>query len=1193
MDRNANKHKDASQQANMEKKFHHVAEHVKDVLWACDAKLNITYVSPSMEKTSGFTSSERIDQPVDQNMTPASAKMFKRIVTEHLSQGTKTTNSDRPIKCQLEAYRKDGSKYPVEISVSLVRNDAGEITGLVGSNRDITERNRAEAIIKAIHKGAFLVTGEEYLRNLVCQLSAALNMRYAFIAIIKNDHAQTLAFYNDGEFAANFSYILNGSPCENVIADSSCYYSSDVAALFPRDKNLQTMGVESYFGTPISSPTGDILGLLVLMDDKPRDDIPFLEQVLQECADRTGAEINRVQAELNLAESEEKFRALFEQSIDPCFTYDRLGNILYANESMLNTFGYSEEDIHSTNALKLIPNTPEDREKNQRTVAEIFSTGQARYEGWLIKKSGDLFPCELSGKLINLNGEKVIQGVIRDLSGQYRAQAQEKAAQKQLQNLFSGLQTLIAVIDANGLVTFTNTNTPPSKELLKHEDIKLGRKLWDYRVFNYSVETQTQVKNDVAKAIKGSHTHTDLKILTSKNRLKWIQLSIHPIRDEQGKIKQLVAEGSDIDQRKRLEQQLLAAEERRQAFRIQAPMAVLEWDITTNTITEWNAAAEKMFGFDFNDVKNKGADFLTQEGTYIDKQKIIHSLTFGKNQAKVVSKNRTKNGDIIRCEWYNTPIIDKSGDIIGAMSIVRDITTERRNQQLLLNREAEQREILDSIFDAVFTIDETGKIATFNKAAEDLFGYCAEEIIGQSCLQLIPENHFSQLRHFLQRYLETFDPKYLGVSNEIEGLRKDKSTFPSRIASAALSDNRERKHRFIVSMQDITRFKESEEQLRRTQKMDALGNLTGGIAHDFNNMLGVITGYANLLQTTLVKQPKLEKYACEIVRAGERGAQLTEKLLGFSAHNMSTAEVLNINAQLQIQEHMLKKSLMPRIKLELDLDEQLWPTYLNAGDLEDAVLNISINARHAMPEGGMLNIHTSNVPISNTEAIAKGLPAGDYVLLRIADNGYGMDEKTRERIFDPFFSTKGDQGTGLGLSQVYGFIERSKGKIKTRSKPGRGTEFSLFFPKHHSDVNKRTTTASQELPQTVFAGKKTILVVDDEVALLNLLDEIFSQQGYQVIPVDNGEKALDILKTTHVDLLFSDVIMPEIDGYQLAATVQAQYPNIKIQLASGFTDDRIPGKPNTNLVSSVIQKPFNIQELLARIRYLLEETPQN
>lgn len=1189
MDRSTDKNKDDSQQANIETKLHHVAEHVKDVLWACDAKLNITYVSPSMERTSGFTSNERIGLPVDQNMTPVSVKIFNRIVTEHLSKDKKATNNDQPIKCQLEAYRKDGSKYPVEISISLVRNDAGEITGLVGSNRDITERNHAAAIIKAIHKGAFLVTGQEYLKKLVYQLGGALNMRYAFIAILKNHHAQTLAFYNGGELGANFSYLLNGSPCENVIDGSSCYYSNDVAALFPRDKNLQSMGIESYFGTPVFSVTGNILGLLVLMDDKPREDIPFLEQVLQECADRTGAEISRVQAELNLAESEEKFRALFEQSIDPCVTCDRFGNIIYANESMLKTFGYSEEELNSTNALELIPNTTEAREKNKKAVAEIFSTGQARYEGWLIKKLGDLFPSELTGKLININGEKVIQGVIRDLSGQYRAQAQEKAAQQQLQNLFSGLQTLIAVINTSGQVTFTNTNTTPLTKLIKRDDIKLGRKLWDYRVFNYSVETQALVKSDIDKAVKGSHTHRDLKILTSKNCLKWIQLSIHPITDEQGEIKQLVVEGSDIDQRKRLEQQLLAAEERRKAFRIQAPMAVLEWDITTNTITEWNAAAEKMFGFDFNDVKDKGPDFLTQEGAYIDKQKIINSLTFGKEQTRIISKNRTKNGDTIRCEWYNSPIIGKSGDVIGAMSIVRDITAERRNQQLLLNREAEQREILDSIFDAVLTIDETGKVTTFNKAAEELFGYYAEEIISHSSLRLVPENHLTELRQFLKRYLETNDPKYLGVSNEVEGLRKDKTTFPARIAAAALSESREGKHRFIVSVQDITRFKEHEEQLRRTQKMDALGNLTGGIAHDFNNMLGVITGYADLLQTNLARQPKLEKYAREIVRAGDRGSQLTEKLLGFSAHNMSTAEVLNINAQLQVQEHMLKKSLTPRIKLELDLDEQLWPVYLNGGDFEDAVLNISINARHAMPEGGVLRIHTSNVQTNNADTIDKGLPTGDYVLLRITDNGDGMDEKTRERIFDPFFSTKGDQGTGLGLSQVYGFIERSKGQIKTRSKPGSGTEFSLFFPKHHSDVSERIETASQEPTQTVFDGKKTILVVDDEEALLSLLDEVFSQQGYHVIPVDSGRKALEILKTTPVDLLFSDVIMPELDGYQLAAKVQSHYPNVKIQLASGFTDDRIPSKTNVNLAHSIIQKPFNIQELLAKIHHLLEE----
>ena len=285
---------------------------------------------------------------------------------------------------------------------------------------------------------------------------------------------------------------------------------------------------------------------------------------------------------------------------------------------------------------------------------------------------------------------------------------------------------------------------------------------------------------------------------------------------------------------------------------------------------------------------------------------------------------------------------------------------------------------------------------------------------------------------------------------------------------------------------------------------------------------------------------------------------------------------------------MLAKSITPRIKLVYDLAENLWPVYMDGGDLLDAVLNISINSMHAMPDGGQLSIVSYNEHVSEFDAPLKGLPKGDYVLLSISDTGCGIDKETQEKIFDPFFSTKGELGTGLGLSQVYGFVERSKGSIKIYSEPEHGTHISLYFPRHH-DIDSRNNDKTQTFTTLAPGGQETILVVDDEVALLNLSTEILRQQGYKVIPVASSQQALEVLKSTPVSLLLSDVIMPEIDGYQLAATVQAQYPEVKIQLASGFTDDRHTDKLSANLIDNIIQKPFKVKDVLTRIRSLLDE----
>jgi len=284
---------------------------------------------------------------------------------------------------------------------------------------------------------------------------------------------------------------------------------------------------------------------------------------------------------------------------------------------------------------------------------------------------------------------------------------------------------------------------------------------------------------------------------------------------------------------------------------------------------------------------------------------------------------------------------------------------------------------------------------------------------------------------------------------------------------------------------------------------------------------------------------------------------------------------------------MLEKTLTARIQLTLDLTNDVWPIYVDGSELGDAILNMSINAMHAIEGNGQLTIQTSNQTINMMDAQPLGLTPGDYVLLSITDTGRGMDEATKEKIFEPFYSTKGDKGTGLGLSQVYGFVQRSGGAINVYSELNHGTQFVLYFPRYYESGHDEQS--AEDHSESIFADNESILVVDDESSLLNLTREILSQHGFNVITAENAKKALDILEHEHVDILISDIIMPEIDGYQLAAMVKEKYPAIKIQLASGFADNRNAGMVDENLQKSLLHKPFNSQILLQRIRELLIE----
>jgi len=498
--------------------------------------------------------------------------------------------------------------------------------------------------------------------------------------------------------------------------------------------------------------------------------------------------------------------------------------------------------------------------------------------------------------------------------------------------------------------------------------------------------------------------------------------------------------------------------------------------------------------------------------------------------------------------------------------------------------EERYRAIIDNMVNGVIITDIDGKIISFNYAAEAIFNNNSKDVAGENIKTLL-KIELDKQREFLASRVTL--PGLVPAYHEINACRKNNEEFPLRFSISELPVSDGQKKQLIFSCFDISEQKKQEEQLRQSQKMDALGKLSSGIAHDYNNVLGVITGYAELLKEELGEQHKLARYAHEIFHAGERSSRLTKKLLAFSRKKTYEADMLNLNALLQDQSHMLRKTLTVRINLVLNLAENLWPVWLDSSDMEDAILNISINAMHAIEGNGKLTIKTRNEKINELDARLLSLNAGDYVTLSITDTGSGMDEITREKIFDPFYSTKGNKGTGLGLSQVYGFVARSKGTIKVSTELSHGTKFIFYFPRFHENKNRSQVQEDQYI--AYIKGNENILVVDDEPALLELNCKILSQQGYNIFHAENGKQALEILDQKPIDLLFSDIIMPEMNGYELTAIVQKKYPNIKIQLSSGFEDGHHANMVDEKLCQNMLHKPVASQMLLERLRELLDE----
>mgnify|MGYP001072640354 CR=1 FL=1 len=911
-------------------------------------------------------------------------------------------------------------------------------------------------------------------------------------------------------------------------------------------------------------------------------DIQALKRTLQEVFN------SRDYYENLLKEREQDLKVTLSSIGDAVIATDEQGLVTRMNPVAQALTGWAIEDARGLPVKAIFPIiNASTREPIANPVEKVLETGETVYlsnHTTLISKGGAEYQIADSAAPIRDANDTILGMVLvfNDITEQYELRQAAYQAQQQMQKTFDDMQTMVAVLDTDFKFVLIN-NTPLKISGLESGDV-IGEKLWMTDWFNYDPALQKVLEADFLEALSGQTIRRDIQIMTDKG-LIWVAFGLHPIFDEHGKVIQLVAEAVDVSERKYLEAEMRASMQHLQLYREQTPLASIEWN-TDLQVVNWNKAAEAMFGYSLNEVKGRDfVDIMLPESAVIPVEKVWQGLMANTGGMKSTNENTTKAGRTILCEWYNNPLIDESGKVIGAVSLVRDITGEHTSQQALLKSEQEQREILDTLSDGVITISDKGVIQTFNRAAEYLFGLSSAEAIGQNVSVLMPEPDKAQHDSYLEGYIQSGRKRPLEGSREVVGLHQNKTTFPIRLTVAELPLSAEGKQRFIGSCQDLTEIKSQQAQIQRAQKMSALGKLVGGIAHDYNNMLGVILGYTSLMEMKFPDVEGLQKYIGNISQAGERARQLTKRMLAFSKHESTQAEAIDVNSLLKEQKDLFSKSLTAMVKINYQLFDSLGLIWVDKSELEDTLLNLVINAKQAMPDGGRLTLRTLAVHLSNIEADNIGLAENDYITLSVTDSGYGIDKEIMDSIFDPFFTTKGVDGTGLGLSQVYGFTERSGGTIKVYSQKDVGTEFTLYFPLYQGKEKNDAETAEVK-PYRQGEGQ-TILVVDDEPALRRLAQEILTMAGYHVLTTKNGSEAIEMLATTKFDVVLSDVIMPEVDGYQLANHIEENYPHIKIQLATGFSSNRHSAMKDKRLKNNILYKPYRTDELLSRISALI------
>ncbi len=535
-----------------------------------------------------------------------------------------------------------------------------------------------------------------------------------------------------------------------------------------------------------------------------------------------------------------------------------------------------------------------------------------------------------------------------------------------------------------------------------------------------------------------------------------------------------------------------------------------------------------------------------------------------------------------------TPYKNEEGDITGLIFRGEDVTELEEHRQLIQSTKVEQLQIINSMLEGVLTTDIKGVILTFNPEAEKIFGYKKNEIIGKNVSVLMPSEHAAKHDSYLEDYFKTNVSAMIGNRQGVRvfALNKEQHNFPLRISIAELPENNLNKAKFISIFQDLTEVERQNEIINRSLRMESLGNVASGIAHDFNNILGIITGYCSLLLDTPTTE-KNERYLSAISKAGERGAKLTKNLLTFSKNNPSTINLISINDVILTNKDMLETLLTSKITLQLALDKALLLTIVDKSLLEDLLLNISINAMHAMPSGGKLQIRTENTVLSDNDKFSMPFQAGQFVKLSIEDNGCGMSEEVISHVFEPFYTTKGNVGHGLGLSQCYGFVKSSKGVIAINSVINRGSVFSIYLPvsDEKQENNQPSTTIEIDKHQT-FNKNYTAIIVDDEEQIRLLNSTVLSNAGFKVYSFDNAAEALGLLRSQHVDIIVSDVVMPQMGGVEFIEKAKKLVPAIKYLFVSGYLNEK--DTVQAEKIKPLLNKPYTSVELITAVKKLIK-----
>ncbi|MBZ9793861.1 PAS domain S-box protein [Rhizobium sp. 3T7] len=603
-------------------------------------------------------------------------------------------------------------------------------------------------------------------------------------------------------------------------------------------------------------------------------------------------------------------------------------------------------------------------------------------------------------------------------------------------------------------------------------------------------------------------------------------------------------------------------------------------------ITHWSIGCENMYGWAREEAVGENVyELLATQ--FPEPVENIHAQLKSRGfwQGEII--HRHKSGHDIhvatRCVLVNLT----DGDL-AVIQTNSDVSALRRAKDVVNAREAHLSSILDTVPDAMVVIDHRGNVLSFSKAAETLFGMSAEEICGRNVSNLMPNPYRDAHDGYIDHYLTTGEKRIIGYGRVVTGQRADGSQFPMELHVGETTANGERI--FTGFVRDLTSRFKIEEDLRQSQKMEAVGQLTGGIAHDFNNLLTVISGNLEMIEDKL-PPGQLRDILREAQDAAADGAKLTGQLLAFGRRQPLNPKPADLGQLLTGFSDLLRRTLGENIKLSTVISGSGLNVLVDSSQLQNAILNIALNARDAMPKGGSLTTEISRVHLDADYAkMYPEVRSGNFVLISMTDTGTGMSDEVKKRAIEPFFTTKGvGAGTGLGLSMVYGFVKQSGGHLQLYSESGRGTTIRIYLPAMSSSGSQEGSQALELVESPLPRGSELVLVVEDDPRVRRVAVARLSSMGYLVLEAENGRRALEVLQANdNIALLFTDIVMPGgMTGDELAREARELRPEMAVLFTSGYSEPGLAGKDGVP-GAQWLRKPYTARDLASKIRELLD-----